>query len=519
MLRFNVYNQGEGDVDLAGGYLFGQDAIPVRADLAARNGQISCVKRVPGAAGLALPWDAGPAGRFLLSTTRLPERSEPYSLNLEMLRAQLGRLVQKREDWGLFDYEDAKDLNRTLEAIQRKFVEAMGTADPAEAARIADEALGQAVTLGEKMALFHADILLKRRSQAGRASGISFGCMVDLFSTSDDYAARLRESFDYLTVPMPWKHVEPKERTYQYGQIDRWVNWAVRARKFICGGPLLSFDPQQMPEWVYIWEHDYEAMRDLIYEHIQRIVQRYKNQVRIWKVVSGIHVHNSFDLSFEQLMELTRMSCLLVKKLAPQSRVMIELAMPWGEYYARNQRTIPPLLYADMAVQSGVKFDAFGLHMYQGVPVDGYYVRDLMQVSALLDEFVSFGKSLHITACEVPSDTQPDAWDAWEGKEEIAQAGRWHQPWSQRLQAEWLQAFGRVAFSKPFVESICWRDLADYEGHHVPHGGLCLNNLEPKVAYRELKNFRAFLRNSGPNGKRPGQPPSDGTGPAGPVGT
>jgi hypothetical protein len=35
--------------------------------------------------------------------------------------------------------------------------------------------------------------------------------------------------------------------------------------------------------------------------------------------------------------------------------------------------------------------------------------------------------------------------------------------------------------------------LADYEGHYVPHGGLCQNNLEPKLAYRELRNFKAFL--------------------------
>jgi hypothetical protein len=43
------------------------------------------------------------------------------------------------------------------------------------------------------------------------------------------------------------------------------------------------------------------------------------------------------------------------------------------------------------------------------------------------------------------------------------------------------------------VESLCWRDLADYEGHFLPHGGLCKNNMEPKLAFTELKNFRAKL--------------------------
>ena len=61
------------------------------------------------------------------------------------------------------------------------------------------------------------------------------------------------------------------------------------------------------------------------------------------------------------------------------------------------------------------------------------------------------------------------------------------------MQAEWLQAFYRVAISKPFVESITWRNLADYEGHYIPHGGLCRNNLEAKLAYKELRNFRAYM--------------------------
>ncbi len=512
MLRFDVYSDGSParHIELGGAYVFGQDSIPVRADLAAANGQISCMKRVPGACGLTLLWEAGDAGRFLLSTSRLPERPKPYNLNVELARAQMTRIAQKREDWGLFDYADAKELNKEFHTVRAKFIDALKESDPARSAALADEALAKSVTLGERITLFHADIFLARRKAMGSAAPrTAFGCMVDLFSTSEAYSDRLREGFDFVTVPTPWKHIEPKERNYQHAQIDAWVNWAARCRKPVNAGPLLSFEPTQLPEWLYLWEHDYESLRDLIYEHIQRIVNRYKQHVNVWNVVSGIHAHNSFNLNFEQLMELTRMSCLLVKKLAPRSQVMIELVLPWGEYYARNQRTIPPLLYADMAVQSGIKFDAFGVQLYMGVPVDGLYVRDLMQISSLLDEFVGVGKTVHISACEAPSNVSPDAWDGWGGEHSVAKAGQWHAPWSPRLQAEWLQAFYRISISKPFVESICWRDLADYEGHYIPHGGLFRNNMEAKLAYKELRNFKAFLlsgrqsqENGDPNGDR-----------------
>ena len=80
------------------------------------------------------------------------------------------------------------------------------------------------------------------------------------------------------------------------------------------------------------------------------------------------------------------------------------------------------------------------------------------------------------------------------------EAGHWHAVWSQRLQAEWLQAFWRIAMSKPFVETVCWRDLADYEGHDLPHGGLCRNDMQPKLAFKELRNFKASLLAPGAEG-------------------
>ena len=493
MLRFEVYRDGAAaeHVDLAGAYVFGQDGIPVRADLAAARGQVRCLKRTPGACGLAALWDAGAPGRLMLSTARLPDRKEPYNLNVELARARVMMLLQKREDWGLFDYESAADLNEELQAVRRQFVAALKADDPAGAARAADEALARAITLGEKMALFHADVFLRRRRQSTAAAHVGLGCVADLLSSTDRYRGRMAEVFDVVSVPTGWKRLAPKERTYRWELVDDWVNWAAGNGKAIHAGPLVSFDPADVPEWLYLWEHDYEALREMIYEHLHQVVGRYERKVRTWRVVSGLHAHNSFNLSFEQIMELTRMSCSVVKKLAPNSEVLIDLVLPWGEYYARNQRTIPPMLYADMAVQSGIKFDAFGIQVYMGVPVDGLYVRDLMQVSDLLDEFVGFGLPLHVTGVQVPSDISADAWDAWAGKSPAGDAGHWHVVWNPRLQAEWLQAFCRIAISKPFVESICWRDLADYEGHYLPHGGLCRNDMQPKTAFKELRNFKA----------------------------
>jgi hypothetical protein len=192
-------------------------------------------------------------------------------------------------------------------------------------------------------------------------------------------------------------------------------------------------------------------------------------------------------------MELTRMSTALTKKLAPRSTAVINLVTPWGEYYATNQRTIPPLLYAEMIVQSGVNFDAFGLECCQGVGVDGMLVRDLLQISGLIDRFAGFGKPVHITAVEAPSAVHADPRDAWGGKYPVLAGGAWHKEWTEEIQRAWMRRIYHIALSKPFVEAITWRDLSDGSPHLVPHGGLLRENGDPKQAYQELLAIRKEL--------------------------
>ncbi|TFG86988.1 MAG: hypothetical protein E4H17_03730 [Gemmatimonadales bacterium] len=502
MLYFDVYRNGTaaGSIDLAGAYAFGQDEIPMRSELTFSDGRLACNKRTPGPAGVALLWEAPDMGRLLLPTTRLSEQDKPYNLNIELARAQMMRIAQKREDWGLFDYPSAEPLMKEFDEARVGLVDALRCTDPAEASVLADAALAKGLLLGEKIALVHADVFISRRLTAGAGPRGGFGCSVDPGSATGPYQGLLRDSFDYISVPMSWKRMEPKERSYDYEPLDAWMMWATRNRKMVHAGPLLCLCPGLVPDWLFLWENDYPTLKDVIYEHIQQTVKRYERQVHVWKVASGLHAFNPFNLNFEQIMELTRMSCLLVKKLVPSAQVVIVLVMPFSEYYARNVRTVPPMLYADMAVQSGVKFDAFAVQLCMGVPSDGLFVRDLLQISSMLDGFLPLGKPLHISGCQVPSDVSDDGTDHWEGKLPVYQAGHWQAPWSQELQARWLASFNRIALSKPFVESTCWRDLADGPGHYVPHGGLCQADLSPKLAYDELRNFRSqFIGASKPN--------------------
>ncbi len=496
MLLFEVYDQGKPARRFAtdAASLLGAEGVPIRGEVTFADGTIRCTRRTAGSVALALPWRAGAAGQLLLATTRLPEAETPYNLNLELARARLAAMIRKFEDWGLIDYPSAESLTEQFAALRKRFVEAvqLDATDRPAAASLADAVLADAIALSEQTAVFHADIFLNRRRRNTRGRP-TFGCEINPTQTSAAYQKRLLEAADFLNLPTPWKLVEPQEGQTNLDPLDAWVQWAAKHKLPLSAGPLIDFEPDFLPERTFLWENDFESLREVIYEHIKMLVERYAKRVTTWKVISGAHAYNSFNLSFEQVLELTRMSCSLVRQLAPRSSIVIDLPLPWGEYAASNPRTIPPLVYADMCIQSGIRFDAFGVQVFMGAATEGLYVRDLMQISAKLDDFAPYAKPLHITGFGAPSATGADPADHWEGAAPPANAGTWRTAWSPAVQADWLEMFCRLALSKPFVATVCWRDLADVDGHYLPHGGLCAADLSPKPAHDRLRKFRAVM--------------------------
>ncbi len=498
MLRFLVFSNGAPakSVDLSGAYLVGSDGVPMRAELEFRDGMLTCTKRATGPAGLAISWPIPGVGQLLLETTRLQEREKPYVLQLELARNRLMRLSHKQEDWELDDPRSLEKLSGNVVKSRDLLVKALQADTDAQAAQLGEESLALAVRVGEQLSLQHAeDALLRKRAENGFARRL-LGCTVDLSNQSEAYRRHLVEAFDFVVIPFVWRDIEPSEQQFDWKLLDGWVDWFAKHRIPMKGTDLVNFVEKNVPDWLYIWEHDFETIRDLIYEHVRRVLQRYGKHIQVWDVVNGIHGVNCISFNFEQLMELTRMSAALTKKLLPKSLTIVDLAAPWGEYYARNQRTIPPMLYADMIIQSGIPFDAFGLQCYFGMSMDGMYVRDLFQISSMLDRFAQRGRPIHVTGAQVPSAVTTDKSDAWGGAVSIRDGGSWWGDWNEELQSKWLRGFYEIALSKIMVDTVTWRNLSDAGNSFLPHGGLLHADMSPKPAFKQLKEVRkAVLAN------------------------
>jgi hypothetical protein len=484
-VKFQIFRNGKvvDDFTLCGAYLFGGDGIGIRkAQITFNNGFVECTKPNLETAGLALLWPVEGFGKVLLPTTCLPEREQPYNLNVEIARAKLMQIVNKREDW-LF-LNDTEVLADLLEEAQDLFIRAIQNISmPAKASKLADESLKKAIVSSEKLAIKQAESLFDTRTTNHGLGRGCFGCRIDPLKIDNPvYVEKLLELFGSATIPINWAQIEPHKGDFDFSKIDACVDVLSKKKLTLSAGPLLFFSKGNLPKWLLRSGAGFEKIRETAYRFVSEVVTRYCGSVRAWYVISGLNAFNQFGFGFEQILEMTRAANMAVKQASDKAFKIVEVSNPWGEYYMTTPNSIPPLVYMDMVVQSGIHFDAFGLQVRFGKDQTGMHIRDMMQISAMLDYFGPIAKPLYMTSVEVPS-------QEGNGLHNGEVAGIWHGQWNELLQGQWIEQFYKIALSKQFVNSVTYANLIDTANSSIGHSGLLTGELEPKESFRTLKEL------------------------------
>jgi len=484
MLRFAVYDD-DGPltaVPLVNAHLVGPGDVPTPGAVKFEDGHIVCRPRATNAVALCLQWDVGRMGRIMLQTCLLPDRSRPYDLVVELARHRIKMFIAKSEEWQMFDLDVEHPAIRRWEESRNLFSEALAAEDPVVAGRAAGTALVRAVEATERLAMAHAKILLHWRFGNRAASSRTLGVRVHTARESAPLREIVKRDFDLLVLPINWNQIEVEEGKYNWGPLDSWVTWASREGMPIVLGPLLNFSKDALPEWMYVWQHDYATCRDLVYEHVEKVVHRYRNSVAIWNLASGLNINDNFKFTTEQMLDLTRMANLIARQARKGGRTMVELAQPFGEHCAANSNSVPPLTFMDRVIQEGIRIDCIGVQLLFGQGTAGRASRDLMQISDLIDRYLVLEMPVVISAFGVPDSPIDDA------------GGYFHQPWSSDEQSRWMSRVFAVAMSKPFVETLVWAELYDYRGSDLPLAGLVSDTGHAKPVLRRLVNTRKRLR-------------------------
>lgn len=484
MLRFAVFDElgpaKEWPLDHA--HLVGPDDFGVPGEIRFAPGEIVVRRSGTGAVALALQYDAGGAGKLVLQTCLLPASPKPYVLSHELARHRIKTFLAKCEEWQMFELSTEHPAMVLWEEARQLFTKGLTARDPVKMDRFGRESLERAIEATERLAMAHAEVLLHRRYATRPASGTTLGVRVSLSKPPEQFAELLSREFDVIYVPLSWRDLEPSEGRYNWRPTDRWLTWAQEQGKPVIVGPLIDFSSQTLPKWMHVWQHDYDTARDLVYDHIARVFDRYRGVVSIWSLVAGINVNDNFRFTADQMLDLTRMANVMVRQGAQRSRTMLEIIQPFGEHAAKNDDSLPPLTFIDRVVQEGIRVDCYGLQIAFGAGAAGLPTRDMMQLSHMLDRFFLLELPLLITRIGAPSGG------------DSSDCGYWQAPWTPEVQARWVAKVFGLALSKPHVESFFWAELYDHAPSGIPYAGAIDAGGQRKPVLKRLIEMRRRLR-------------------------
>ena len=491
MFRFSVHAPlSIDDAALAAAHLLGPDAVAVRGEVRRVSGGLACRRAGSGATALAVPVEIKGLGRLMLQTCLLPPREEPYDLAIELARFQVKSFLARSEDWQMFEgrrlteTERAVDARRGWEQARVRFTEALVGAGGPGAAVLAVSALGQAIQANERLAAANAELMLRHRFAVRPASRSTLGVRIWPERDGEGLRSLVSEHFDVVFLPIRWRDIEVEEDRYVWGPLDRWMEWAASTGKPVVAGPLADFSAAAVPEWMYVWQHDFDETLKALYGFMEQVLARYAGRVAMWNLASGINVNDNFTFTSAQMVSIVRNARLLVKQYRPKARAMVEIRQPFGEHTARNRDSVSPLPFVTHLRQEGVQLDAVGVQLLLGDGPGGSHARDLLQVSALLDHLHHLDSPLLVSAIGVPSgEAATPSTQGW-----------WHEHWSPSVQERWTSRLFTIALGKPQIETIVWTDLYDHPGAELPRGGLLDEAGRPKPALTRLLGMRRRLR-------------------------
>jgi hypothetical protein len=379
-------------------------------------------------------------------------------------------------------------LEQVSRQSQELFIKAIQSIrDAATASQLADASLRKAMVYSEKLAVRQGKSLFDKRCRSHGLGRGCLGCRVDPnLLLKPRYQEKLLESFASVTLPIDWARIETRQGRFDFSLIDSCMAALGRRKVVISAGPLLRFTEDHLPDWLLRSGAGFEKIREFAYQFVSKVVARYAGSVHRWYVISGLNAFNQFNFNFEQILEMTRAANMAVRAAGSRAVRIVEVSSPWGEYYATTPNSIPPFVYMDMVVQSGTSFEAFGLQMRFGKDETGMHLRDMMQISSILDCFAPIAKPLYVTDVEIPSENG-------KGRFDVDAAGVWHRRWDQTRQSQWLERFYKIALSKPYVEAVNHGSLADGDGGQIAHSGLLTEELEPKESFKALKRLHVSI--------------------------
>ncbi len=483
-MRFDTLNQPQvGNWEVECAYSAGMEGTPWRSRNTLKDGVFTVEREVADSGSLFIPWQTALLGSTVLSTASLREREEPYHLALELARGTVNRVRSQAADWTQMGLDIPASLQDQMRAATSLFVDAatVHKREPETAWSRSSEAIDLAVNTVDDLAAEYArQSLANRRLQSSKLPTL-LACTLDDLPENPEIQELVTDSFNSALIGIRWKDVEPNAGEYCWDSVDRQIQWCQANGLRICAGPLLRLDHFSTPDWIYLWEDDFDQLASLLIQFITNAVNRYRGKVHLWQASARLNVTSNISLSEEQRLRLAVGSVEAIRKLDPQTPTVVSFDQPWGEYLSKNDMELSPLQFADTMIRADLGTAGLGLEMNLGYCPGGSLPRNLLEISRQIDRWSMLGLPL-LVVLSCPHDVSEDP----RADPKIRTVA------SENMQAR-ISHLVELLLAKPVVHGIIWNQLADANLHEFPHSGLFDSDFKPKPILSDLREIRREL--------------------------
>jgi hypothetical protein len=258
------------------------------------------------------------------------------------------------------------------------------------------------------------------------------------------------KAFNSVMVPFSWGRIESDEGRKRWTLSDAHVEWCQKRGLRICGGPLVELARKSLPDWLFLWEGDFDNLLSVASDHLRAVVERYRGKVAFWNAAGRLITGDVMGLDEEHKLRLAGQAISVVRSVDPETPVVVSFDQPWGEFLAHRETELPPLAFADTLVRADLGLAGICLEINVGLGKNDSLPRDRFEFDRLIERWSTLGLPL-IVSITVPS------------------AGDGFTPESQQA---WLETYVPILLSRPIVQGLFWNQLFDEEADELPHTGL-----------------------------------------------
>jgi len=491
VLKFQVNSPdlASRQAELRKAYVTGLDRTPSRLSVEFRHGVMVCQRESSESGRLFVPWPVEGYGTPVVGTATLAERPAPYNLAVELARGKLNDVRNQAADWRQMGLRTPAELERVLGRAMSSFIKAATSAqgdDPAATHQAAQASLSACWAAGEMLVDAYTTQVFHTRMAATPKLSTQLAVTLEGDPKAGPSPNEWGPSFNTARVGCNWKALTPSEGQYRWDEFDAQVAWCRKHHLPMQAGPLLEFRPGALPDWIWLWEGDFDTVLGLVVDVVRQAVQRYKGKIPLWHLIHRPASVDFLGLSEEEQIRITARAIQVARQADPAAQFTIGVERPWAEWMGSSPFQLGPLHLADYLVRADLGLAGIALEIAPGYSPPGSHARDLFDFSKLLDLYALLNLPLHVwLTC--PSSAAPDPNADLNVRVDLAQ---WPAPPDDAAQARWAAKWVSLAVAKPFVRSVSWGQTYDARPHFYPHGGLFRADGTPKPVLSWFKAFR-----------------------------